>query len=110
MLRDLTNDRQLKNSETCPEQLTPGLPKVETNRAGVNTRIKNFQSKQATSQMNGGDSSVNQGKTSVSTRRNLTLDRERHRGSVGASAAMKKQASQDHTVMKKATVFVSKEK
>jgi len=53
MLRDLTNDRQLKNSETCPEQLTPGLPKVETNRAGVNTRIKNFQSKQATSQMNG---------------------------------------------------------
>ena len=50
--------------------------------------------------MNGANSI---GKTSISTRRNLTLDRER--GSIAPTAIMKKQASQDTTVMRKATII-----
>ena len=108
MLRDLTNDRQLKNSETCPDQLTPKLP-VSTNRTSViNNRIKKFQNAQ-NSQVNGGANMINQGKNSISTRRHLslkakeTIDRD-HRASV-ASTVMKKQASQDQTIMRKATVI-----
>ena len=99
MLRDVTNDRQLKNSETCPDQLSPKLP-IPAGRSTVNNRIKKFQN----GKVNGstrGDSSVIQGKTSLSTRRNLTLDRDVQRGSIGTTA-MKKQASQDQALMSKA--------
>ena len=96
MLRDVTNDRQLKNSETCPDQLSPKLP-IPAGRSTVNNRIKKFQNGKVNCSTRG-DSSTIQGKTSLSTRRNLTLDRDVQRGSIGTTA-MKKQASQDQALM-----------
>ena len=70
MLRDIGNERQLKNSETCPDQLTPKLP-ITSNR-NLSRKLKKPTEKLSQVATN---TSVNQGKASAN-RRNLTLDRE----------------------------------
>ena len=66
LLQEVDNERQLKNSETCPEQLTPKLPVQTTGRLA--RRLKKPDEALENSQ--------NHGKTAHNRRRNLTLSKE----------------------------------